>query len=404
MKKFNLFDVYAQLPDSWVEEITPEDNKRKCFGGGRPSGPSTSTVQQTNLPEYAKPYVTTMMGQGQALTNVNDNPYQPYPEQKTAPFNAMQQQGFSNAANQQVAGQLGAGSNLAYAGGLSSLGAASQYQPGQIGMLGVGTGAMTDPGTMASYMNPYQQNVVDIQKREAMRDNQKQLIAQHGQAVQGGAFGGSRQAIQDTELSRGLTRQLSDIEQQGMQAAYGQAQQGYQTDAARQLAAQQANQQAFGAAQGQGLQSAQYGAGLNLQGAQAAMQGAGVLGQLGQEQFAQQQGVTKGLMEAGQQQQLQAQELVNQRYQEFLNQKQYPYQQLGFMSDLLRGLPLAQQSSTMYAPPPSLMSQAAGLGAGGVGMAKAFGTAAAAGGKVTENHIGRRRKGLLGLAIANERG
>lgn len=392
-----IYSEFDMLPEGAFE---PVGKKMRLHGGGSP-GPSTSTVQQTNLPEYAKPFVETMMGQGQALTNISDNPYQPYPEQKIAPFNAFQQQGFANIANQQVAGQVGAGSNLAYAGGLQALGAAGQYQPGQIGMLGVGTGAMTDPGVMASYMNPYQQNVIDIQKREAMRDNQKQLIQQHGQAVQGGAFGGSRQAIQDTELARGLTRQLSDIERQGMQSAYGQAQQGYQTDAARQLAAQQANQQAFGQTQGQGLQSAQYRAGLGLQGAQAAGQAAGTLGQLGQTQFGQQQGVTKGLMEAGGQQQLLAQELVNQRYQEFLNQKQYPYQQLGFMSDMLHGLPLQQQSSTMYAPPPSLTSQAVGLGAGAVGLTKAFGTAAAKGGKVTERRIGRQRKGLLGLAMEN---
>jgi hypothetical protein len=58
-------------------------------------------------------------------------------------------------------------------------------------------------------------------------------------------------------------------------------------------------------------------------------------------------------------------------YQDFLNQQNYPYKQLGFMSDLLRGTPTGSSSVTqMYQSPPSTMGQLAGLGMGAYGLSK----------------------------------
>jgi hypothetical protein len=61
--------------------------------------------------------------------------------------------------------------------------------------------------------------------------------------------------------------------------------------------------------------------------------------------------------------------MLNNQYQDYLGYQNYPYKQLGFMSDMLRGLPLTQQSSTIYQPPPSMGSQVAGLGAVAAGAA-----------------------------------
>ena len=72
---------------------------------------------------------------------------------------------------------------------------------------------------------------------------------------------------------------------------------------------------------------------------------------------------------AGAQQQQQTQNILNNQYQDYLNFQNYPYKHLGFMSDMLRGLPLTQQSSSIYAPPPSIGSQVAGLGAVAAGAA-----------------------------------
>jgi hypothetical protein len=137
-------------------------------------------------------------------------------------------------------------------------------------------------------------------------------------------------------------------------------------------------------------QSRQYGAGLGLQGLQTALTGAGQLGNLGQNQFGQQMGINQLQSQYGGQQQQQVQNVLNNQYQDYLGFQNYPYKQLGFMSDMLRGLPLTQQSSTIYSQAPSMVSQVAGLGTAALGASKLF----AKGGAVDDTPAG-----LADLAI-----
>ena len=83
-----------------------------------------------------------------------------------------------------------------------------------------GPKSWTDAGVSSKYMSPYMQNVVDIQKREADRDYQQQLNQLDAQSVQAGAFGGSRQAIQQSEAARNQAMLLNDIQAKGQQEAY----------------------------------------------------------------------------------------------------------------------------------------------------------------------------------------
>jgi hypothetical protein len=154
----------------------------------------------------------------------------------------------------------------------------------------------------------------------------------------------------------------------------------------------------FNAQQGQNqaaaqlnAQQGQFGAGLGLQGLQTALSGAKSLADIGQTQYGQNLGLLDVQNRFGAQQQQQLQNQLNTEYQDFLNYQNYPYKQLGFMSDMIRGLPLTQQSQTMYAQPPSMVQQVAGLGLTG----KALG-AFAEGGSVDE-----RPAGLADLAIYN---
>ena len=132
------------------------------------------------------------------------------------------------------------------------------------------------------------------------------------------------------------------------------------------LAAQQANQQAFQNAQQLAEQSRQYGAGLGLQGLQTALTGAGQLANIGQQQFAQNQDIINLQNTLGAQQQTQQQNVLSQQYQDFLNQQKYPYQQLEFMSNILRGTPMGTVQ-TLYGQQPSAVSQLAGLGTAAYG-------------------------------------
>jgi hypothetical protein len=319
----------------------------------------------------------------------------------------------------------------------------------------VSTESFNRPGTAQDFMSPYMQSVVDIQQREAQRQADIAGTQRSAQATGAGAFGGSRQAIMDAEAARNLAMQKGDIQATGQQAAFQNAQQQFnaeqnsrlqaalanqgagltvgqqnlgaqlgiqQLGAGQNMQAQLANQQygmdaqrmreqsrQFGAGQdmtaaqqraqfGQaaqqlGEQSKQFGAGLGLQGLQTALTGAGQMGQLGGQQFAQGMDINKLQQSYGTQQQQQQQNIMSQQYQDFLNQQNYPYKQLGFMSDMLRGLPLSQASSQVYQAPPSALSTAAGLGTAALGASKLG--LFAGGGAVTQ-----RPAGLAELAIS----
>jgi hypothetical protein len=205
------------------------------------------------------------------------------------------------------------------------------------------------------------QNVVDVQQREAQRQADIAGTQRNAQAVGAGAFGGSRQAITDAEAQRNLAFQKGDIQAQGLHQAYGQAANQFNQDYGRNLQAQQL-----------GEQSRQYGAGLGMQGLQTGLQAAGQLGQLGQTQYGQQMGINQLQNQYGAQQQQQTQRGLDTAYQDFQNQQNYPYKQLGFMSDLIRGLPLGQKStSAVYDSGPGLAQTIGSLGIGAAGLSKA---------------------------------
>jgi hypothetical protein len=142
-----------------------------------------------------------------------------------------------------------------------------QYQMGPAER--VRTQSFARPGAAEAYMSPYMQNVVDIQQREAQRQGDIARTGRGAQAVGAGAFGGSRQAIMEAEAARNLAQQKGDIQAQGLQSAYGQAQQQFNAEQQARLQAQQANQQAGITVGGQNL-----GAALGVQqlGAQTGLQ------------------------------------------------------------------------------------------------------------------------------------
>jgi hypothetical protein len=297
-------------------------------GGGSAPAPSSQTVTQTNIPEYARPYVERMLGKSEALTDINQNPYEAYGGQRIQDFSPLQKQAFENVANQQTAGQLGAATGLAGAAGLASIGAGADYR-----------NMATNPFATQAFMSPYMQNVVNTQKDEAFRDAQIRNLGSNLGSARQGTYGGARQALAEQERNRNLQTQLGQIQAGG-------------------------SQKAFEAAQ----QAQQFGTSAGLQGYGQALQGAAALGQLGQTQFGQQQAINQAQQQVGGIQQAQGQQGLDIAYQDFLKQKNYPYQQLAFQSDMLRGLPLSQAAQQQYTAPPSALSQLGGLGMTGLGI------------------------------------
>ena len=111
----------------------------------------------------------------------------------------------------------------------------SQYT-GQVDLgPGFQAGTIADPATLESYMNPYQQLVTDIEKREAQRQSDIQAAEISQTAAQAGGLGGYREAIMQAERERNLGQQLADIQTRGSQAAFEQAQQAFEADRAARL-------------------------------------------------------------------------------------------------------------------------------------------------------------------------
>lgn len=329
-------------------------------GGGGSPAPQQNTTVNTNIPEYAKPYVETMLGTAQQQIYNYDNgtvtgfkPYVPYgatvdangnitntaqeqAQAAVAPFSPLQQTSFYNAGNLGLPGQYNTGTGYAALGGIGSANIANQAANAgnQYNMMA------TNPYATQAFMSPYIQNALQPQLREMNRQYDITGMQMQGKAVGQGAFGGNRAALEQAENQRNKNI--------AMNQAIGT---GYQN--------------AFQAAQ----QAQQYGANLGVQGYNTALQGtqqltgAGTaLANIGSAQLQGQQNIIGLQNQMGSQQQTQQQNMINQAMQNYAMQQQYPNQQLAFMSGLTRGLPMQTATTQSYQAAPSAISQISGLG------------------------------------------
>jgi hypothetical protein len=392
--------------------------------------PMTQTDAQQGIAGYAQPYVNTMLGStmqnlfdydanGNATGMKQYNPYSYNPADYVAGFSPLQQQaqqGIANLqapaqnqqamgyANQAIQGLMGQQYNP-QTGGYSRVNAPS-LQNFQMGQAQQVSADKFGGQSAQDYMNPYMQNVVDIQQREAQRQADIAGTGRGAQAVKSGAFGGSRQAVMDAEAARNLAIQKGDIQAQGLNSAYTNAQQQFNADQARQmqaqqanqgaglttgqanlnsllgvqnlgagqnLAAQQANQQARQSAQNLAAQQQQFGANYGMQGLQSALSGANTLGNLGTSNLNNQLGVLNAQQNAGLTQQQQQQNIINQGVNNYNTAQQYPMQQLGQMKSMLQGLPITTTSTQNYQAAPTNLQNIMALGMGGYGLNQLMG-------------------------------
>jgi hypothetical protein len=380
MKFLDFFNIFKL-----VEAFTFYGGGKGGGGGGAPQETKSVT---TNLPEYAQPFYEELLKQSGKQVYETDasgkvtgvKQFQPYTGQRVAPFSTEQQ-----AVQQEVAGMTTPGAFQTASGTLGTVGqqagtAAQQgltralaYQPGTITPQQVSTGQFTQPGIAQSYMDPYTQAVVDVQKREAQRQANIQKQAGAMGAISRGTFGGARQALMQTEQDRATQDLLNKIQAEGGSRAFQQAQQAFQADQARQLQAAQANQQAGLQAAQLGQQAQQFGAGLGkdvgLAGLGTGLETAKATGQLGAtEQMANLERL-KAQAASGAEKQALQQEIDNLAYQQFREEQDYQRGLLEYQSNILRGTAGALGSTQVaYAPAPSLASQLGGLGLAGLGL------------------------------------
>ena len=318
-------------------------------GGGGSSAPTTTYSQTSNIPEYAQPYVERMMGAtekqiykyGPSGNITGFQPFTSYSEfdkarggtgETVAGFTPMQSRSMQGIGNYQIPGQTQFATGLTGMGALGSMGAGANY-----------ASQATNPYAMQAYMSPYTDLALQPQLREAARQSAIEGQRQQAQAVQAGAFGGSRQGLVEAERQRNLAQQQADIYGKGMQTAYEQAR-----------------------------QAQQFGSNLALEGYGKAMQGAGQLGALGEQQYKQELGLLGQQYDLGAKQQAYEQNRLNQLIQDYATKQQFPFIQLGTLSNMLRGLPMQASTTQMYQAQPSMLQQGIGLAGAGANLYQAM--------------------------------
>jgi len=390
------------------ESVTRKEGGRIIYGGGG-GGPTSSTTNTSNIPDWLRPQVETVLGgameemfktdfakdpetgkqilneAGQPVKNVVEvkkdtfKPYSANPQDYVAGFSPLQQQVQYNAANLQMPGQYNQATGLTGMGGMGALGTAQQAQGMGRDYLGATsnvynptTGTYDASNAVGAFMSPYMQNVVDVQNQAAQRQADIARTQRNAQATRSGAFGGSRQALENAEATRSLQSMMNNNQLQGQQAA----------------------------SQG-ALQNMQYGAGLGLQGLNTAQQGYGMAGQagaglanIGNQQLAAQQGILGLQQQVGGQQQAQEQQIINQGIQNYANQQQAPMQAYNQYNALLRGYAVPGMTTTQYQAAPSMTSQIAGLGTAAAG---AYGLMKKKGGAIKEP----KGRGIDSLGLRN---
>ena len=298
------------------------------FYGGAPSTPSetTQTTNQNTIPAELMPYMMDVLNKGQGLTSQTYKPFSTNAQDYVAGFSPLQQQAQKGAANLRMPGQFGQASQLAGAAGMGSMMAGQNY-----------ANQATDPNAVGRYMNPYLKQSLDPQLQLLNQQFGIQGAQQQGAATQAGAFGGSREALSNAMVGQGQALAQQQMIGQGYNQAFNQAQ-----------------------------QAQQFGAGLEMQGYGQGIQAAGQLGGLGTAQLAAQTGILDTQGKYGAQQQAQQQQAIDQAIQNYQNAQNYPYMQLGFMSNLIRGTPTGNTTETRYQAQPSWLQQVGGaLGTAG---------------------------------------
>ncbi len=259
--------------------------------GGVPLDKTTSS----SLAPWAGDYVTNFLGQGAALAK---QPYQAYTGPLSAGASDLQQQGFA---------------------GISDV-AAAGYDPTKF------TSGTFGAAEANKYMNPYLMSSLQPQIDEARRQSMITQQQNAGKMTQAGAFGGSRQALMDTETQRALGANLANITGTGYNTAYDKAMAQFNAEQNRGLDTQKATEA-----------SRQYSADFGLKS-------------------------LSDLMRAGQTQRDITSEGIAADKKQFEEQQAYPFNMVEFQRKLVEGLPIGSTTTGVNQDAVSKMqSDVAGL-------------------------------------------
>ena len=252
------------------------------LGQGTPTQQIPTAVQTTEIAKEVAPFIKDILGKSQAL----------YKERMAEGFVPFEGQTLADVTADQLAAQEGLrGLVGTQAGGLQEARELVRRQTQQA------TAEQLQP-----FMNPYQQAVTDIAKRQAQeRFEQETLPGLRKQAIDAGAFGGSRAAMRESQAQDAQARLLADIQAKGDLAAFQDARQAFEQQKTRERQAAE-----------------------------------GLSGLTGAE-FQARRAELGGLEAVGREQQQRQQQLLDESYQRFLQERGFPEQQLGTYQGFVSG-------------------------------------------------------------------
>jgi len=344
------------------------------FGGGGNQTPTDTTVTNTSIPKEFMPLFERLMGRAEEQSK---QAYQPYSGSRLASSDKFADIGTSQGMVRGIAGKGIEGIDPAQANAAGNMSKANQlgnYATGNFSEYGYNPTRQFTGAEVNKYMSPYMQSVVDYQKAGAIQDFDRQRGSRNTRAVQAGAFGGSRQGVQEGLAEEALTRQLGGIEATGRQAAYDSASKMFGEDRAAQFAREEAAAAERGRVQTGTEASRQFGAGQGLAAIEASQAAGAQLAGLGEKEREASIQNAQLLDTVGRSNMAEDQASKDIGYQDWLRQQGYPMEQLGFFSNMLQGLPVQNAGTTTatgstYTNP---MQQALGAGLGAVSLYKAF--------------------------------
>jgi len=297
---------------------------------------------ESSLSNWAGDYVTDMLGRGAALA---DQPYQAYQGPLTPGISSLQDQAFAGISGLSVpAGSAEAANN---AGQIGNTMQGMSFDPSMFS-----TSQWTDPGVAQSYMNPYVQNALNPQMDEMRRQAEITRLNDASRYTKAGAYGGSRQAISESEGWDNLSRLMNETTGKGYLDAYNTGSGIFATDQDRALKAA-----------GMGEESRQFGANFGLDAQKGALDAAKAQGALSSTQLDDALQLLQQQKSFGDTERSILGEGMAADKAQFEQEREYPYKQVQYMQSLLQSMPLEAQQN--YYQEPSYLSQFAG-GAGGI--------------------------------------
>jgi len=312
-------------------------------GGGGQANVGTTNVTTTGaIAPEAKPFVEEIFGEAQK--QFKEDEFKLFPGPRIAEFDPLQEKAFTGIESLADTGLAGS----------PDLASSAFYTQQAKDAAAKGLQELT-PADIERLTNPFQQAVTDIEKREAIRQFESTIDPQISkQAVDAGAFGGSREAILRAEGRKNLREQLGDIQSKGSLQAYNEALAEFGRERQRQAA------------------------------------GAGQYAGFAQQFPAQAARELSAVQAVGETKQARDQRALDIALSDFLTEEAFPQQQLGTYASLIRGFPISGRSTQEVQSLPSvpLSQQLMGLAGTGLAAYKAFG------GKKTGGQVGSLLRGM----------